>query len=287
MKDFKREDYVYVRLIEDHAQENGITHKKGEIFRYRKDLLIKEIAGRNFGYVFDCAHQLIFEKNHDCDENDILYNRVYQSIMVANNRKCRLCVGKGDYFYLNDWLLEHLDGEGIQAITSAASTIIPDKENSNKLIEMVEGYPDQSIDITVSFKAGELLDFNNPAVMALFYDMDWMKFFAKTEVISGKEKGQLFEEDFSNAIYAQAPATAVMYQDDPDYASWEYHYFKLKEGLKVKTKEELEKLIDDHLPLGFNFMMDENGYIEYISYSTNDSINSSRAVEQAILNFAD
>ncbi len=288
MKEFQREDYVYVRLVEDYKdKKNGIQYKKGELFRYRKDWLIEEIAGRQFGYTFDYANQLIYEKKEDCDENDILYNKVYQSIMVANDRRCRLCVWPGDYFYLNDWLFEHLDEKGIQAITNAVSTIIPDKENSNKLIEMKEGYPNKSIDITVYFKAGERLDFNNPAVMALFYDMDWMKFFAKTEVISGEEKEKLFEEDFSNAIYAQAPGTATLWKDNPNYDLQEYHYFKLKEGIKVKTKEELKKLVGGHLFYDLNFIADENGYIEYVSYSTSGSNSSSRDIEQMILNFAD
>ena len=47
MEQFKREDYVYLKLIEDYEDKEGVKYKKGEILRYRKDWLIENIAGRH------------------------------------------------------------------------------------------------------------------------------------------------------------------------------------------------------------------------------------------------
>ena len=141
MRDFKREDYVYLRMIEDYEDKDGVKYKKGTILRYRKEWLIENIAGRQFGYVFDYDNELIFEKNDECDENDILYHKIYKSITVSKDRSYELCLWPGDYFYLNDWLYKHIDDEGIYAITNFQGRVISDKTNSNKFIELTEGNP--------------------------------------------------------------------------------------------------------------------------------------------------
>lgn len=286
MKQFKREDYVYLKLIEDYEDKDGIKYKKGEILRYRKDWLIENITGRQFGNVFDYDNELIYEKNDDCDENDILYHKIYKSITVSKDRKYKLYLWPGDYFYFNDWLFEHIDNNGIFTITNAQKNIIPDKTNSNKLIELTEGYPYNELDACIYFKKGEKLDFSNKAVIALFYNMEWMKLFTKTEVITGKEKQELFDEDFSNAIYAQDTITAYIWKDDPNYDLHEYHYFKMKDDILVKTKEELKNKVGIEIPYGVDFICDDKGIIKYVFTETSLSKTSYRDNEQLILTFA-
>lgn len=286
MKDFKREDYVYLKLIEDYEDTDGIIYKKGQILRYRKEWLIENIMGRQFEIVFDYDNELMYEKNDDCDENDILYHQIYKSISVSKDRNCKLYLWPGDYFYLNDWLFEHIDDNGIYAITNAQKKVIPDKTNSNKLIELIEGYPSKELNAHINFKKGEKIDFNDPAVITLFYNMNWMKFLAKTEVITGAEKQELFDKDFSNAIYAQEPITASIWKDDPDYDLHEYHYFKIKNDIWVKTKEELKKKIGIEIPHGVNFICDDEGLIKYVSTDTSCDDTPYRDTEQLILKFA-
>ncbi len=286
MKEFKREDYVYLKLIDDYEDKDGVKYKKGEILRYRKEWLIENITGRQFKNVFDYDNELIYEKNDDCDENDILYHKIYKSIIVSKDRNYKLYLWPGDYFYLNDWLFRHIDDNGIYAITNAQKKFIPDKTNSNKLIELTEGYPYKELDARIHFKKGEKLDFSDPAIFALFYNMDWMKLFAKTEIISGKEKQELFDEDFCNAIYAQEPSTASIWKDDPNYDLHEYHYFKIKDDIRVKSKEELKKKTGIEIPYSIDFIYDDEGFIKYASTNTSCYNTSYRDTEQLILKFA-
>lgn len=286
MKKFKREDYVYLRMTEDYENKNGIKYKKGTILRYRKEWLIENITGRQFGYVFDSDNALIFEKNDECDENDILYHKIYKSITVSKDRSYKLYLWPGDYFCLNDWLYKHIDDNGIYAITNAQKKVISDKTNSNKLIELTEGYHDKELDAYVFFEKGETLDFSDPAVISLFYNMEWIKLFAKTVVISDKEKQELFDEDFSNAIYVQEPSTASIYKDDPNYGLHEYHYFKIKDDIKVKSKDELKKKTGIEIPYSIDFIYDDEGFIKYAFTNTSCSNTSYRDTEQLILKFA-
>ena len=62
MKEFKREDYIYLKLIDDYEDKDEIKYKKGEILRYRKEWLIENIIGRQFGNIFDYDNELIYEK---------------------------------------------------------------------------------------------------------------------------------------------------------------------------------------------------------------------------------
>lgn len=286
MENFKREDYVYLKLIEDYEDKNGVKYKSGEILRYKKEWLIENIIGRQFGNVFDYNNELIYEKNEDCDENDILYHKIYKSIIVSKDSNYKLYLWPGDCFYLNDWLFEHIDEKGIGVITNAQKKVISDQANSNRLIELTEGYPNEELNAYIYFKKGENLDFSDPAVIALFYNLDWMRLFAKTEIISGKEKQELFDEDFSNAIYAQEPSTASIWKDNPNYDLHEYHYFKLKDDIHVKTKHELENIIGIKIPYDVNLICDDEGAIKYVSTNTSYHNTSYRDTEQLILKFA-
>lgn len=286
MENFKREDYVYLKLIEDYEDKDGVKYKKDQILRYRKEWLIENITGRQFRNVFDYDNELIYNKNDDCDENDILYHKIYSSIIVSKDRSCKLYLWPGDYFYLNDWLFQHVDDKGMYTITNAQKKVIPDKTNSNKLIELTEEYPYKELDAHISLKKGEKLDFSDPAVIALFYNMDWMRLFAKTEIISGKEKQKLFDEDFSNAIYAQEPSTALIWKDDPNHDLREYHYFKIKDGIRVKTKDELEKTVGIDIPYSVHLISDDEGVTKYASTDTSCDDTSYRDTEQLILKFA-
>lgn len=287
MQDFKREDYIYLRMIEDYEDKNGVKFKEGTILRYNKEWLIENIKGRQLGYVFDHNNELIFEKNDECDENDIFFDKIYKSITVPKNRSYKLCLWPGDYLYLNDWLYKHIDSRGIDAITNSQKKVIADKANGNNLIELGEGYPYKVTDARISFKKGETLDFWNPSVFFLFYNLDWIKLFAKTEVIKGKEKQELFDEDFSNAIRAQEPHTASHGEDDIDYDLREYHYFKMKEDIKVKTKDELKEKFGIEIPIDVNFICDDDGFIKWVYTETGYSETSYRDTEQVILKFSD
>lgn len=286
MENFKREDYIYLRMIEDYEDKDGVKYKKGDILRYKKEWLIENIMGRQFANIFDYNNKLIYEKNNDCDENDILYHKIYKSVIVSKNRSYNLYLWPGDYFYLNDWLFQHIDDDGIYAITNTQRKVLPDKTNRGKLIELKEGYPHKELNARIHFKKGEKIDFNDPAVIALFYNMDWIKFFARTEVISGKEKQELFDEDFSNAIYAQEPSTASIWTDDPNHDLHEYHYFKIKDGIRVKSRDELENKTGIEIPYSIDFIYDDEGFIKYASTNTSYYDTSYRDTEQLILKFA-
>ncbi len=286
MKDFQREDYIYLRVIEDYKEKSGVEIKKGEILRYRKEWLIEKIAGRQLGQVFNYGYELEYIKNENPDENDVLYHKVYQSITVSKDRKYRLCIWPGDYLYLNDWLFEHLDESGIQTILRAEKNVLPDGKNTNSLVEITNGNPRRNIEVYIYFRKGEILDFTNPAVMALFYDMEWMKTFAKTEVITGKEKEELFKEDFSNAIYAQVPYMVDIWDNDPTRNINEYHYFKIMDEIKVQTKQELTELIKEDIHYSIDFIKDEEGYLRYAVTNASDISTSYRDIEQEILEYA-
>lgn len=277
MKSFKKEDYIYLRFIDDYKTKHFNVFKKGEIIREKKDELIKQLAGRHFNEVFNCDNELICEKNNDCNEDDILYHKIYKNIIVSKDRDCDLCLWEGDYFYFNDWLLEHLDEEGIKRLQNAEKEIIPDKENSNKLIRLKDrGNPH----ITIYFKKGEKLDFTNPAVITLFYNMEWMKLLENTEVIFGKEKQEMFDEDFSNAIYAQRPSTAFIYKDSLNLDLEEFHYFKINDDIHVKKIDELEQKTGDYLSF-LKFIYDDEGFIKYVYFE-----GDYRDKEQLVLKFA-
>lgn len=287
MKNFQREDYVYFRLLEDFEGENGIVIPKGDVLRYKRERLIQDIQGRQFGEVFDAYSELDYEFNDQCLEDDILYHKIYRSITVLKDVKCRLYLWPEDYFCLNDWLFEHIDERGISAIMNSKKQFIADKENHNQLIQLYEGCPRKELHVNIHFKKGETLDFQNPAVFTLFYDMKWMKFLARTEVITGEEKERLFQEDFSNAIYAQDNITASVFEDDPEHDLHEFHYFKVHDSILAKTRKELSDLVQIDLPYFLEYLYDREGFIKYVYTDTSDLSSSSRIVEQIVLEFAD
>lgn len=98
MKEFKREDYIYLKFLDD-DEEN--LRKKGDIVRYRKDWLLNEMRNRRFDTCFN-DDSLIWEKNPDADENDIMFDKVYKSITVAEDWKGSVYLWTDDYLYLDD-----------------------------------------------------------------------------------------------------------------------------------------------------------------------------------------
>ena len=93
MEDFKREDYIYLRYLEDDKDTNK---KKGDIVRYKKDWLIERLNGRRFNTCFN-SDSLIWEKNPDADENEILFNKIYKSITVSDNWRGAVYLWKDDF----------------------------------------------------------------------------------------------------------------------------------------------------------------------------------------------
>ena len=94
------------------------------------------------------------------------------------------------------------------------------------------------------------------------------------------------DEDFSNAIYAQEPSTALIWKDDPNHDLREYHYFKIKDGIRVKTKDELEKTVGIDIPYSVHLISDDEGVTKYASTDTSCDDTSYRDTEQLILKFA-
>lgn len=281
MQEFKRENYIYLRYLED-DKEN--SKKKGDIVRYCKDWLLDKMEGRRFTTCFK-NDALILEKNHDVDEDEIMFNKVYKSITVSKDCRGQVYLWNDDYLYLGDWLFSHLDERGIDLVTSLQSDVLPNKMNSNKLIKLNKGCPEVNARINLYFNKGEQIDFSIPDVAILFCDPCWIKLFAKTEVIVGKEKEQLFQEDFSNAIYGSAVNDFEFSSSYPK----EHHYFKMKNNIKIKTLEEISKALEISYSnlSSLEIVKNEEGFITHICTVTNDFDNSDRNTEQSILKIAD
>lgn len=276
MKDFKREDYIYLRYFED---DNDAHRKKGDIVRYKKDWLLEDLKGRRFKTCFK-TNSLIWEANPDADENELAFHKIYKSITVSDNYTGWVYLWVDDYLYLDDWLFSHISVNDADLIKSLKKEILPNRKGDNKMVMLKEGCPEISASINMCFEKGEIIDFLNPSVVALFYNPDWLKIFGKTEVIVGEEKEKLFQEDFSNAINVQAV-------DDYRISALtkEHHYFKIKDNIKVKTGDEVAKLLEmDYLNNIFiKVVRNKQGFITHIS--TVDS--SNREIEQMILKIAD
>lgn len=281
MKEFKREDYIYLRFLEDDEEH---FKKKGDIVRYKKEWLLNEMKGRRFNTCFN-DESLVWEKNPDADENDIMFDKVYKSITIAKDRIGSVYLWPDDYLYLSDWLFSHLDQSGIYLVTNIQSKSLPDKTGTNKLVQLTEGCPDVDAYMHMYFNKGETIDFSTIDVATLFYNLSWLKLFLHTEVIVGEEKNQLFEEDFKNAIYVQSLGH---YDFGLDIYS-EHHYFKIKDNIKVKNSQEIEDELD--LPYicssKISFVRDENSFITHICIITNSHDNSERDIEQKVLKIAD
>jgi len=295
-KDFKREDYVYLRIANDFEikDRNGwsskdIKYDKGTILRFKKQWLIKAIASRQLGYAFSQygIDGLKYDDNPDCDEDDILYDKLYSSITVAKDRSCRLVLWPREIFYINDWLQGHLNSRSFRDLLAFSEKALNDGDVASNLIEL----GDRTVEVYINFKEGEVLDFTNPAVMMLFYDMDWLKILANSELIIGEEKEQLFNGDFSNAIWAQDESKSKIYGVDSMHDLDEFHYFILNDDIKIKDEKSEKVLIDGkevNLPwaVGLYYDMDENGYLRVAHIRTWGDDNSNRDIEQYLLKFA-
>lgn len=132
------------------------------------------------------------------------------------------------------------------------------------------------------FKKGEILDFSNLSVIALFYNPYWLKVFAKTEIIVGEEKEQLFQEDFSNAINVQE----IDFYGTSNDILQEHHYFKIKDNFKEISSDELDKLRMKCFG-GFGILRDKKGVITYLYTNTLPWHSSKRETEQVFLQIAD
>ena len=66
----------------------------------------------------------------------------------------------------------------------------------------------------------------------------------------------------------------------------EYHYFKIKDDILVKSENELKKKIGVELPYGIDFIYDDEGFIKYAFTKTSCRNTSYRDIEQLILKFA-
>lgn len=281
MNDFKREDYIYLRYLED---DEDACKKKGDIVRYKKECIIEELKGRRFNTCFDYK-SLIWEENPDAAEDEVAFNKVYNSITVADTWNGQVYLWKDDYLYLDDWLFSHLSPYDGELVRRLKMEVLPNNRGDNRMVRVIEGCPDVNARITMHFEKGEVIDFTNPSVVALFYNPYWLKIFTRTEVIVGEEKEQLFQDDFSNAINVSSV-------DDYCYSAnetKEHHYFKIKDNIKVETDEELAELLGmDYLSaLDFGIVRDSEGFITHICTVTSLDESSDREMEQIVLKVAD
>ena len=280
MKDFKREDYIYLRYLED---DKAAHRKKGDIVRYKKDWLIEELKGRRFDTCFN-SDSLIWEKNPDALEDEVAFNKIYKSITVSDNWNGSVYLWENDYLYLDDWLFSHMSSYDADLVKRIKKKVLPNQKGDNKMVMLKEGCPFVNAKITMYFEKGEIIDFTNPSVVALFYNPAWLKIFAKTEVIVGEEKEKLFQDDFSNAIHVRAVNDNYKYS-----LTKEHHYFKMKENIKVKTDKEVEKLLgmSPLSSIDTNAIRNEQGFITHICTITSNYDSSDREIEQKILKIAD
>lgn len=279
MEEFKREDYIYLRYLED---DKEAYRKKGDILRFKKSWLIEDLKGRRFNTCF-FSESLIWEENPDADENDVRFDKIYKSITVPSYFVGRVYLWPNDYLYLDDWLFSHMSSYEAELVKSLENEIL-NPEGDNKLVMLKEGCPHVDAEIRMCFEEGEQIDFSNPSVMALFYDPYWLKIFAQTEVIVGEEKEQLFQDDFSNAINVQSFKD---YESNLDFIV-EHHYFKIKDDIKIKTIDELNELLEVYFSSDtLGIVIDENGFITYVCIRTSLKENSDRGKEQILLKIAD
>lgn len=295
MEPFKREDYIYLRFIvndneDDYNKDNDDfiryykEYKKGDIVRYKKEWLLKKMIGRRFQTCFN-IDSVIWEKNPDADENDLLFDKVYKSVTVDKDTKGTIYLWLDDYFYLDEWLFDHIDEDGFDLINFLDKDILSDKNKSNKLIKLNKGCPEIDAKMYMYFNKGEKIDFKIPDVAAIFYNLDWLKMFAHTEIITGEEKEKIFEDDFSNAIYAPIISDYCSFCD-----STEIHYFKLKNDIKVKLLKEIAPLVGEEIlsDLDYGIIKDNSGYVTYIyTFLRGSYDNSWREREQLLLKIAD
>ena len=279
MERFTKENFLYLRYIEDDPES---YRKAGDIVRYRKDWLIDELRGRRFKTCFNDS-DLIYEENKDVDENEVVFSRIYNSITVSKDVDGEVYLWSDDYLYLDDWLFSHLDSYDIELINHINKEVIPNANGDKKLVKLIEGCPNINGRITMHFKEGEVLDFTNPSVIALFYNPNFIDVFAKTEIIMGEEKESLFKEDFSNVIYeAEVGSYATTIKV-------EQHYFKIKEGIRYISADDIAKLLGMKYFNSIEYCVarDEEGYITHISTLTKYDRSSNRLTEQGVLKIAD
>lgn len=275
MDEFKRENYIYLRFIVDTEH-----YKKGDILRLQKDYLIHKLKGRRFGCFSE--ESLIWEKNPDAGENEIDFSKLYKSVTVNKDYQGRVYLWEDDYLCLDEWLFSHLSSCDIDLVKRLKSESIANEKNLN-IIRLKEGCPDVNSIITLYFEKGEQLDFSHPSIATLFYDPYWLKVFTETEVIEGKEKEKLFQEDFSNAIFVPQISDA---EYSPSYCQ-EHHYFKVKENIQVKTEKEVANLLGLSYLSNIEGVKDKQGFITHLCSVTPFDDNSDRFDEQLCLRIAD
>ena len=273
--EFKREDYIYFRVVEDYHADQ-MRYKKGDILRFKRSDLIEKLRGWNFKTYFGWGKAEIVPKQ-ECEEDTYLFPDVYESITVQESFSHSSFFSPGAVICFDEWLSKHFNKGAIKKLLALPKKEIKFSFSDDILYELEDDNSRRSVEVDISFQKGEKLDFNNSNVAVLFYDLKLLKLLETMELIKGEEKQRLFDEDFSNAIYAKDNLI------DSVAGLNEYHYFKIKDGIKVKSMDELKSF-----PWYTNdFIKDTDGYIQYlftksITYST-----PSREVEQAILIFAD
>lgn len=280
MEVFDIKDYIYLRYVED-DEEYG--QSKGDIVRYRKELLINELRGRRFDTCFE-NDNLIWTETSNALENDVMFDKVYDSIVVREDMRGSVYLWADDYLYLDEWLFNHLDSSGIDLIMNLQKEEISIPNHNNKLIQLKEGCPEVDARMWMYFKKGEKIDFTIPGVAAIFYNPSWLRRFAKTELIVGEEKEKLFKEDFSNAIKA-VKIEDIIYSHQTEE---EQHFFRIKENIKTKSEKEIAELLGySYLPVDSRVAKDDNGYITHIIISTSSFNSSNRRLEQDLLKIAE
>lgn len=262
--EFKREDYIYLRYLEDDFENHK---KKGDIIRYTKEQLIDNLVNRQFGYLFrQFEDKVEFVKNNDALEDDVMYDKVYKSIKVTEDINSEICLWEGDYLYLDEWFYNHLFEFSIPVIENITKEYLPDSNNTNKLVKLKDGSPYVNGNIRMHFKKGELLDFSNPSVAVLLYNPSYLELFSKTELITGEEKQTLFEKNFKDTIFEVEKKYCTFHNE----RKCEQRIYKIKDKYRFKEAKDLNCLLERFYISTYNdneIIRDKEGYITHIVYS--------------------
>jgi hypothetical protein len=290
-KGLKKEDYIYFKVFRDFKigdSFDSIIYHKDQVLRYNKKWLIDRIHSGRFGQLL--CQNVEYVNNQNALENDILYEKIYDSITVKDDWIDRVYLAQNELLYLNDWLKSKIDPTMLDLILSSSKRVITDGKVDSNIIEL-----QSPVEVYIKFDKGEKIDFNDPAVKMLFYDENWLKIFFNVEIIAGEEKERLFNEDFSNAILAQDEICSITYANRPEENLKEYHYFILNEDINVKDKVELSFLQRENvdfekiyygIDMGSTSDNDENGYLKVVYISTSFIDSSNRNIEQEVLKIA-
>lgn len=269
----------------------------------REELFQREIDNETFKRTDD-FYYLDVESNADVSPTELMPIKQYNCIRAKRSFDIVLPIKYGDLLVMSDWLKSKLC-ENVPFVRGQLAfmnyrnvahfnedffkngVFSTSNYSSDKLVplgfnrEVVQYQFSDDVDvknpgggnvvckdgdaICLQFREGEEINFSDPAVSLLFLDQEYIKFILNTEMVSGKEKEELFRTDFSGWI--------------PEARR---KYYRINDGIKIKsfndimTKEvweEIRRYAPDFNNVFFDnynysqyddFDFDEKGYLRYV-----------------------